>query len=53
MKDFEEDLIDLISRLIKGDWFTSKTSAMSILPSIYPHISSTGQKKLFKMYAPM
>jgi serine/threonine-protein phosphatase 2A regulatory subunit A len=53
VKDFEEELIELVSRLMKGDWFTSKTSAMSILPSIYPYVSSAGQKKLFKMYAPM
>lgn len=53
VKDFEEGLIELFARLIKGDWFTSKTSAMQILPSIYPHISSTGQKKLFKLYAPL
>lgn len=53
VKDFEDDLIQMVSRLIKGDWFTSKTSAMAILPSIYPHVSSSGQKALFKLYAPL
>lgn len=53
VKDFEDELVTLFSRLIKGDWFTSKISAAAILPSIYPHVSSTGQKQLFKLYAPL
>jgi serine/threonine-protein phosphatase 2A regulatory subunit A len=53
VKDFEEDLVTLFSRLVKGDWFTSKISATMILPSIYPHVSGHGQKQLFKLYAPL
>ena len=53
VKDYEDELITLFSRLIKGDWYTSKISATMILPSIYPHVSSTGQKQLFKLYAPL
>lgn len=53
VKDFEDDLITLFTRLIKGDWFTSKISATVILPAIYPHVSSSGQKQLFKLYAPL
>ena len=53
VKDFEDQLIALFIRLIKGDWFTSKISATKILPSIYPFVSSSGQKQLFKLYAPL
>lgn len=53
VKDFEEDLVTLFSRLVKGDWFTSKISATMILPAIYPHVSSHGQKQLFKLFAPL
>jgi hypothetical protein len=53
VKDFEEDLIGVFTKLIKGDWFTSKVSATMILHSIYPNVSSQGQKQLFKLFAPL
>ena len=53
VKDFEDDLIELFSRLIKGDWYTSKISATMILPSLYPNVTSSGQKQIFKLYAPL
>jgi len=53
VKDFEDDLIALFSRLVKGDWFTSKISATIILPELYSNVSSAGQKQIFKLYAPL
>lgn len=53
IKDFEDDLVKLIKRLVNGDWFTSKVSATKILPLIYPNVSTSGQKDLFKYYAPL
>lgn len=53
VRDFEDDLTKLIKRLCGGDWFTSKVSAAKILPAIYPNVSSTRQKDLFKLYAPL
>lgn len=53
VKDFEDELIELYSRLVKGDWYTSKISATKILPSLYPNVSTSGQKQIFKLYAPL
>lgn len=53
VKDHEEELVNLFTRLIKGEWFTSKISATNILPAIYPNVSSHAQKQLFKLYAPL
>lgn len=53
VKDFEEDFIQMFARLIKGDWFTSKVSATIILPSLYPEVSLSGQKQLFKLFSPL
>lgn len=53
VKDFEDEFIGLFTRLIKGDWFTSKVSATMILPSLYPNVSSSGQKGLFKLFSPL
>lgn len=53
VKDFEDDFIKLFGRLVKGDWFTSKVSATVILPSLYPEVSLSGQKQLFKLFSPL
>ena len=53
VKDFEDDFIQLFTRLIKGDWYTSKVSATNILPSLYPEVSISGQKEIFKLFAPI
>ena len=53
IKDFEEDLIGVFTRLAKGELYTSKVSGTTILHSIYPNVSSQGQKQLFKLFAPL
>ena len=39
----------LVTRLVEGDWFTSRASASGILPDIYPHVSDD-QKATFRAY---
>jgi len=51
--DFEDELIALFIRLVKGDWYTSKVSSTKVMMTIYPHVSSSGQKQLFKLFAPL
>lgn len=49
-KNIENDLMAMIKRLMEGDWFTSRISAVKLIPSFFPHFSSTNQKELFIMY---
>jgi len=44
-----EHLVPLVTRLVEGDWFTSRASASGILPDIYPHVSDD-QKATFRAY---
>ncbi|WWC86433.1 uncharacterized protein L201_001310 [Kwoniella dendrophila CBS 6074] len=47
----EEHLLPLLTRLARGDWFTSRTSACALFASPYPIASENIQNELRKLFS--
>lgn len=50
VKELEGEVIGMIRRLMNGDWFTSKLSAATLIPSVFLHVSSANQQELMNMF---
>jgi xanthosine utilization system XapX-like protein len=48
VKDVESQIVDMIKRLMNGEGYTSKFSAIQIIPTVYLHVSSGNQHELLR-----
>jgi len=50
MKKYEENVAQLIRRLVNGDYFTAKGAACAIIPGVFPLCSPNLQNELVRIY---
>eukprot|EP00331_Platyophrya_macrostoma_P022532 CAMPEP_0176453318 /NCGR_PEP_ID=MMETSP0127-20121128/29152_1 /TAXON_ID=938130 /ORGANISM="Platyophrya macrostoma, Strain WH" /LENGTH=578 /DNA_ID=CAMNT_0017842125 /DNA_START=154 /DNA_END=1890 /DNA_ORIENTATION=+ len=51
IKKSEENIMGIIKRFVSADYHTAKGAAASIIPTVYPMVSSNSQSDLLQIYA--
>jgi serine/threonine-protein phosphatase 2A regulatory subunit A len=50
VKDFKQQIILMIERLMNGETYASKLSAIQLFPVIYQHLSASHQKDIINLF---
>ena len=46
VKDNEEEVMNIVRRLVTGEWFTTKIAGVSLIPTLFPQVSTKQQEEL-------
>ena len=51
VKDFEDTIMAMLMRLINSDCYTSKITAISLFPVVYPGLNHIRRNEIMNLYS--